>query len=886
MPAPAPAPSPSPPPADPKDPARPKEKRKNNEKRKEKSRDAARCRRSKETEIFTELAGALPMSSEDVDQLDKASIMRLAISYLKVRSVMVNFPGKPLEIKSDAESCVDNKAISKDLSYLKALDGFVFVVSSDGDLIYLSENVSEYLGVTQMDIMGQSLFEFSHPCDHEEIRDVLSFKSHDKTNQGQKKKGLSEASKSFFIRLKCTLTSKGRNVNIKSASYKVIHCVGHLLTDDAINSIETNNNTISKDDSKDCVKTEKSCDESKETDAGKENKPKKTGSLIAIGRPIPHPSNIEIPLDSKTFLSKHNLDMKFTYVDEKMLDILGYEPEDLNGKSVYDYHHSMDSRTLSHDFKCLFSKGQCETGGYRFLAKCGGYAWLLTQATLVLDKQNKPVSVVCVNYVISGVECKDEILSCSQASAVAEQQQQRQQIPEIQEVKLQGPPASAITPPAAPPHPRPQPATAKIFAPRTEEMNKGFLMFSEEEPGLTMLKEEPEDLTHLAPVAGDVCIPLEDNPFDVFDEFILGDNYCNLLPEEFDSLGPDAGDTFAFYRSDVDLSPLSDISQSPIMLSPAISKGSDSDSMPSLSSPNSSLPEEELTTGPLLTELGLDSEMSSRAPFIPMGPTEDLPLLGPGDGRVMWGALPDHLTLHKKLIAPRPPTTVHQEPPSSLAKLLGATTPSTDSVSQNKNEIKRINDINSAWKGEIPTVVECERGSKRSASPASVGGHKRARARRPATSAPPPPPASSVLMNLLVSGCDMNSELNMDINFPKEEKGVFDGFSKAQLAKPPDRYCQRFPTNATSLSYSDKKNVYVSPYTNVLQNGSDPLLTVILSQNSSQNRNQYDSCLRKSPSLLLDNENSLFEEISPANWSMEEDLLVDSDLLGEFNTSI
>lgn len=116
--------------------------------------------------------------------------------------------------------------------------------------------------------------------------------------------------------------------------------------------------------------------------------------------------------------------------------------------------------------------------------------------------------------------------------------------------------------------------------------------------------------------------------------------------------------------------------------------------MPSLSSPNSSLPEEELTTGPLLTELGLDSEMSSRAPFIPMGPTEDLPLLGPSDGRVMWGALPDHLTLHKKPIAPRPPTTVHQEPPSSLAKLLGATIPTTDSVSQNKNEIKRINDIN------------------------------------------------------------------------------------------------------------------------------------------------------------------------------------------------
>lgn len=59
-----------------------------NEKRKERSRDAARCRRSKETDIFTELAAALPVVPEQAAHLDKASVMRLAIAYLKVRSVV------------------------------------------------------------------------------------------------------------------------------------------------------------------------------------------------------------------------------------------------------------------------------------------------------------------------------------------------------------------------------------------------------------------------------------------------------------------------------------------------------------------------------------------------------------------------------------------------------------------------------------------------------------------------------------------------------------------------------------------------------------------------------------------------------------------------------
>ncbi|EAT47829.1 AAEL001056-PA [Aedes aegypti] len=86
---------------------------------------------------------------------------------------------------------------------------------------------------------------------------------------------------------------------------------------------------------------------------------------------------------------------------------------------------------------------------------------------------------------------------------------------------------------------KPKHATDKIFAPRTEDMNKGFLMFSEEEPGLTMLKDEPDDLTHLAPTAGDACIPLEETGQffnDVFDDFMIPDNYTSLLQDDLSSL--------------------------------------------------------------------------------------------------------------------------------------------------------------------------------------------------------------------------------------------------------------------------------------------------------------------------------------------------------------
>ncbi|NXX72034.1 HIF3A factor, partial [Spizella passerina] len=56
--------------------------------RRERSRDAARCRRSREAEVFGQLALALPFARGVSAHLDKASIMRLTISYLRVQRLL------------------------------------------------------------------------------------------------------------------------------------------------------------------------------------------------------------------------------------------------------------------------------------------------------------------------------------------------------------------------------------------------------------------------------------------------------------------------------------------------------------------------------------------------------------------------------------------------------------------------------------------------------------------------------------------------------------------------------------------------------------------------------------------------------------------------------
>ena len=56
---------------------------------KEKSKNAARTRREKENAEFGELAKLLPLPSAITSQLDKASVIRLCTSYLRMR---VMFP--------------------------------------------------------------------------------------------------------------------------------------------------------------------------------------------------------------------------------------------------------------------------------------------------------------------------------------------------------------------------------------------------------------------------------------------------------------------------------------------------------------------------------------------------------------------------------------------------------------------------------------------------------------------------------------------------------------------------------------------------------------------------------------------------------------------------
>ncbi|KAG7321882.1 hypothetical protein KOW79_014740 [Hemibagrus wyckioides] len=400
-------------------------KRPSSEQRKVRLRDAARCRRSQETEVFYELAHSLPLSRRITSHLDKAGIMRVTLSYLRMHQLLQSSWTKATAAEEEEEDPTD-------AFYQQALAGFIMVMSEDGDMVFLSDNVSKFIGITQLELLGQSVYDYVHPCDQEELRDLLT------TKPGLfKKRSDSCAECNFFLRLKSTLTSRGKTVNIKSATWKVVHCTGHLKT---LNQ------------------------------EGEGSSP--AGSYMTLlCEPIPHPSYVEFPLDSSTFLTRHDMDLHFNQCDGRVTELVGYHPSDLIGRSAYDFFHALDFDHLSRSLHILISKGQVCTSRYRFLAKNGGFVWTETQATVLYNnKTSQPEAVVCLNFILSAVEEADTVFSIEQTRSASIED--KLSVIEVDDSE--------------------------------DEMSSSSDLFHS-------LKDDPEDLLQLAPASGDTIIPLTEH---------------------------------------------------------------------------------------------------------------------------------------------------------------------------------------------------------------------------------------------------------------------------------------------------------------------------------------------------------------------------------------
>ncbi|KAG9267126.1 aryl hydrocarbon receptor nuclear translocator-like 1b [Astyanax mexicanus] len=360
-------------------------------------------RRDKMNSFIDELASLVPTCSAMSRKLDKLTVLRMAVQHMKTLRGAAN-PYTEANYKPAFLSDDELKHL-----ILRAADGFLFVVGCDrGKILFVSESVYKILNYSQNDLIGQSLFDYLHPKDIAKVKEQLS--SSDTVPRERlidAKTGLpvktditpgpsrlcSGARRSFFCRMKCNrplvkmedkdFPSTCSKKKADRKSFCTIHSTGYL---------------------KSWPPTKMGLDEDSEPD----NEGCNLSCLVAIGRLHPHivpqPMNGDIRVKPTEYISRHTIDGKFVFVDQRATAILAYLPQELLGTSFYEYFHQDD---IGHLAEChrqvLQMREKINTNCYKFKIKDGSFITLRSRWFSFMNPWTKEVEyIVSTNTVVSG----------------------------------------------------------------------------------------------------------------------------------------------------------------------------------------------------------------------------------------------------------------------------------------------------------------------------------------------------------------------------------------------------------------------------------------------------------------------------------------------------
>ncbi|XP_035854320.1 aryl hydrocarbon receptor 1b isoform X2 [Sander lucioperca] len=323
------------------------------------------------------LASLLPFPEDVISSLDKLSILRLSVSFLRTKNFFSVALKNQLSNGTAKSSAHSDGHLPEGELLLQALNGFVLVVTAEGIVFFCSHTIQDYLGFHQTDVMHQSVFELIHTEDQQEFRSNLHWALNPPADPSTDGESVSTSSslvsynpeqlppenssfleRGFVCRFRCLLDN--------SSGFLALNIQGRL----------------------------KFLHGQSRRQRDSEGSTPPQLALFAIATPLQPPAILEIRTRNMIFRTKHKLDFTPMACDAKGKIVLGYTEAELRVRgSGYQFIHAADMLHCAENHVRMMKTGESGLTVFRLLTKENRWKWVQANARLVY-KSGKPDYII------------------------------------------------------------------------------------------------------------------------------------------------------------------------------------------------------------------------------------------------------------------------------------------------------------------------------------------------------------------------------------------------------------------------------------------------------------------------------------------------------------
>ncbi|KAG7476588.1 hypothetical protein MATL_G00084540 [Megalops atlanticus] len=353
------------------------------------------------------LTNLLPFSEDVRSRLDKLSVLRLSVGYLKVKSFFsatlkknnsswLGDGAAAFGGNGKSTSSTDGVTISEGEFLLQALNGFVLVVTAEGYVFYASPTIQDYLGFHQSDVVHQSVFELIHTDDRAMFRRQLHFALNPNQLESEQEDSSMQSSSQISSNI---VTYDPQHIPPENSSFleRSFCCRFRCLLDNSSGFLALNfqgrlkylhgQNKMAEDGTRAHSQL----------------------ALFAIATPLQTPSILEIRTKTLIFQTKHKLDFTPMGIDTRGKVVLGYSEMELCMRgSGYQFIHAADMMYCADNHVRMIKTGESGFTVFRLLAKNGVWVWVQANARLVF-KGGRPDFIVARQRPLTNEEGEENL---------------------------------------------------------------------------------------------------------------------------------------------------------------------------------------------------------------------------------------------------------------------------------------------------------------------------------------------------------------------------------------------------------------------------------------------------------------------------------------------